>query len=191
MDSTQKQNPKLLAILEKTKKAIRSERIALDLTQKEFAAFLGIKYATYRLFEQEGKIALENFFIILLKLNKAIEYENFLDGFEYQSPKERARNDNPKKDDFKSLPIVTPSQKQIALDKNIFGEELFYSVENGHIYNVSQFIPIVLSDYNDKRIMLLLKYFGIDRLKPYILKEDNIELLQMFNRHIKYMSQRG
>jgi len=84
-------------------------------------------------------------------------------------------------------PIIPPSQKQIILDKNIFGEELFYSVQNGHEYNISNFITIILSNCDDKKMILLLKYFGIQRLKPYILKEKNLKLLKMFNRHIEFI----
>ncbi|MDD2358587.1 MAG: hypothetical protein PHX13_11825 [Thiovulaceae bacterium] len=84
-------------------------------------------------------------------------------------------------------PIVLPSQKQITLDKEIFGNELFYSVENGHIYEVSTFISIILGQYNDARLLLLLRYFGADRLKPYVLREKNIDLLKKFNKHVTYL----
>ena len=87
-------------------------------------------------------------------------------------------------------PIVLPSQKQITLDKQIFGNELFYSVENGHIYEVSTFISILLSHCSDERLMLLLRYFGVDRLKPYVLKEKNIDLLKKFNKHVTYLKKR-
>ena len=35
--------------------------------------------------------------------------------------------------------------------------------------------------------MLLIKYFGEDRLKPYILKKKDIKLLKSFNSHLKYI----
>ena len=177
-------------LLKQSNKAVRNERIALGLTQKEFANFVGLKYATYRYFEQEGKISLENFLSILNAINKSIEYKKFLDGFEYESARERAKPDINTPQDNMTKPIVPPSQKQITLDTQIFGNELFYSVENGHVYEVSTFITIMLGHYSDERLVLLLRYFGVYRLKPYILKEKNIDLLQKFNKHITYLKKR-
>ncbi len=178
---------KIQNLTDKSKKVIRNERLALGLTQKEFANFSGIKYATYKQFEQNGKISLENFFVILVHLNKDVEFNRFLDSFEFNTAKERVRSD--KAQEVKSVvaPIVSPSQKQITLDKEIFGSDLFYSVDNGHVYEVSTFISIMLKDCNDKRMMLLLKYFGEERLKPYILKEKNVKTLKMFNKHVAYL----
>lgn len=168
---------------------IRAERIALDLTQKEFAEFIEFKYTTYRNFEQEGKISLENFLKILDKLNKEKEFEQFLNTFEFENNKERVKSES-NKNGTVFEPIIQVSQKQITLDKNIFGNELFYSVENGHLYDVSVFISILLSQWNDKRLMLLLKYFGVKRLKSYILKEKNIELLKAFCKHENFLRKR-
>jgi transcriptional regulator with XRE-family HTH domain len=182
---------KIDELVKQSCRSVRNERIALGLTQKEFADFVGLKYATYRYFEQEGKISLENFLQILNALNKGIEYKRFLDGFEYQSSRERAKPEQNNSQNIVVKPIVLPSQKQITLDKEIFGNELFYSVENGHIYDVSTFISIILSNYNDKRIVMLLRYFGVDRLKPYILKEKNIDLLKKFNTHIDYLKKKA
>jgi transcriptional regulator with XRE-family HTH domain len=172
------------------KKTIRNERIALELTQKEFAQFIGLKYTTYRTFEQTGVISLENYLLILCNINKEIEFQNFLDSFEFDSQKQRAKKDTKIKQQNSFSPIISASQKQIILDKNIFGEELFYSVQNGHEYNISNFITIILSNCDDKKMILLIKYFGIDRLKPYILKQKNLKLLKMFNKHIEFI-QRG
>jgi transcriptional regulator with XRE-family HTH domain len=182
---------KIDELLQQTKKSVRNERIALGLTQKEFANFVGLKYATYRHFEQEGKISLENFLHILNALNKSVEYKKFLDGFEYESAKERAKPEQHSMKNSMMKPIVSPSQKQITLDKEIFGNELFYSVENGHVYEVSTLITIILGQYNDERIVLLLRYFGVDRLKPYVLKEKNFDLLQKFNKHVSYLKKRA
>ena len=78
-------------------------------------------------------------------------------------------------------------QKQIILDKELFGEELFYSVENGHVYEIPNFINIILSAWDEKRLMLLIKYFGIERIKPYIVKQKDIKILKSFNQHVKYL----
>lgn len=182
---------KIDELLQRTKKNVRNERIALGLTQKEFASFVGLKYATYRVFEQEGKISLENYLYILNALNKSIEYKKFLDGFEFENDKKRARTEQDKKQSIVLKPIVSPSQKQITLDKEIFGNELFYSVENGHVYEVSTFISIMLANYNDERLVLLLSYFGADRLKPHILKAKNKDLLQRFNKHVAYLKKKA
>jgi len=182
---------KMDELIRQSSRSVRNERIALSLTQKEFAEFVGLKYATYRYFEQEEKVSLENFLLILIALNKDTEYKRFLDGFEYQSARERA---TPEQNDPRNTiikPIVLPSQKQITLDKHIFGNELFYSVENGHIYEVSTFISIMLTNYNDERIVQLLRYFGVDRLKSYVLREKNIDLLKKFNQHVDYMKRRS
>lgn len=180
---------KLDKLIDLTKTQIRNERIALELSQKEFSDFVGLKFSSYRYFEQNGKISFENFLLILLKLNKDIEFENFLKGFEFTLEKERVGKLR-KSENISNKSIIPPSQKQIVLDKQIFGNDLFYSVENGHLYDVPTFISIVLSGWNDKRLMLLLKYFGIDRLKPYVLREKKIDLLKAFNKHVAFLEKR-
>lgn len=180
-------NLQLDKLKDMVKKRVRNERIALNLTQKEFAQFVGLKYATYRSFEQSGVISLENYLLILYKINKDIEFQNFLEGFEFESQKQRAKKETKSDRKNELEPIIPPSQKQIILDKNIFGEDLFYSVQNGHEYHISNFISIILSNCDDKKMILLIKYFGIKRLKPYILKEKNLKLLKMFNKHIQFI----
>lgn len=181
-----------LKILKLTSKKIRAERIALDLTQEEFSEFIGIKYATYKNYEQKGKISFENFIQILVKLKKDDQFLGFLDGFEFNEQKERTStkkiNDDNSKVNVYLTPIIKVEQKQIILDKEVFGEELFYSVDNGHVYEIPNFISIILSNWDEKRLMLLIKYFGIDRLKPYILKQKDIQLLKSFNQHVKYIT---
>ena len=77
---------KLIAL---SKVKIRAERIALDLTQEEFADFVDIKYATYKTFEQSGKISFENYLKILIKLNKDDQFLKFLNSFEFDEQKQR------------------------------------------------------------------------------------------------------
>jgi transcriptional regulator with XRE-family HTH domain len=127
-------NKNLEKLIDLSKVKIRAERIALDLTQEEFSEFVDIKYATYKSFEQNGKISFENYIKILIKLNKDDQFLKFLNSFEFDEQKQRASS---KKIDENSIinilikPIIEVSQKQIVLDKKIFGEELFYSVEDG------------------------------------------------------------
>lgn len=174
-------------ILISASKKVRAERIALELSQEEFANFVDIKYATYKTFEQKGKITFENYVKILIKINKEDQFNKFLDGFEFNEQKERAN----KKSDNTNVylnPIIEVNQKHIILDKKVFGEELFYSVEDGHRYEIQNFINIVLNKWDDKKLMLLFKYFGADRLKPYILEQRDIQLLKAFNQHVKHIA---
>lgn len=185
----------ILKISKLASKKIRAERIALDLTQEEFSNFIEIKYATYKNFEQKGKISFENFIQILIKLKKEELFLEFLDGFEFNEQKERTssnkntNNENTIKSSYLN-PIIQVEQKQIILDKELFGEELFYSVENGHVYEIPNFINIILSTWDEKRLMLLIKYFGIERIKPYIVKQKDIKLLKSFNQHVKYLTRK-
>ena len=43
---------KIEDLLENAKSSVSNERIALGLTQKEFADFIGLKYATYAKLEE-------------------------------------------------------------------------------------------------------------------------------------------
>lgn len=174
-------------ILKSASKKIRAERIALELSQEEFADFVNIKLSTYKTFEQKGKITFENYVRILIKINKIEQFKYFLDGFEFNEQKERAY----KKNDGNNIyikPIIDVSQKEIILDKKVFGPELFYSVEDGHKFEVPNFINIILNNWDEKRLMLLFKYFGQDRLKPYILERKDINLLKSFNKHLVYVA---
>lgn len=179
-------NSKIENILVSSIKKIRAERIALNLTQKEFARLADIKYATYRSFEQKGNISFENYIKILIKLNKIEQFDKFLDGFEFNEEKKRVCKNSINRNELFN-PLIKVGQKHISLDKNIFGTELFYSVGDGHIYEVPTFITIVLSKWTEKRVMLLVKYFGEERLKPYILKQKDAKLLKSFHRHIQYI----
>lgn len=174
-------------ILKSASKKIRAERIALELSQEEFADFVNIKLSTYKTFEQSGKITFENYVRILIKINKIEQFKIFLDGFEFNEQKERAY----KKNDSNNIyikPIIEASQKYIILDKKVFGPELFYSVEDGHKFEVPNFINIILDNWDERRLMLLFKYFGQDRLKPYILERKDINLLKSFNKHLVYVA---
>ena len=172
-------------ILIAASKKIRAERIALELSQEEFANFVGIKYATYKTFEQKGKITFENYVKILIKINKEEQFNKFLEGFEFNDQKERTNKKNEDRNIYIKS-IIEPSQKYIILDKKVFGEELFYSVEDGHRYEIPNFINIVLSKWNERRLMLLFKYFGAERLTPHIVENKDINLLKTFNKHKKH-----
>ena len=52
---------------------------------------------------------------------------------------------------------------------------------------MNNFINIILSAWDKKRLMLLIKYFGIERIKPYIVKQKDIKILKSFNQHVKYL----
>jgi hypothetical protein len=59
-------------------------------------------------------------------------------------------------------------------------------VEDGHRYEIPNFINIVLSKWNERRLMLLFKYFGAERLTPHIVENKDINLLKTFNKHKKH-----
>lgn len=174
-------------ILISASKKVRAERIALELSQEEFANFVDIKYATYKTFEQKGKITFENYVKILININKDEQFNKFLDGFEFNEQKERANKKNGNRNVYLN-PIIEVSQKHIILDKKVFGEELFYSVKDGHSYEIPNFINIVLNKWDERRLLLLFKYFGQDRLKPYILERKDIYLLKSFNKHVIHIA---
>lgn len=174
-------------ILKSASKKIRAERIALELNQEEFAEFVDIKLSTYKTFEQSGKITFENYIKILIKINKIEQFKYFLDGFEFNEHKERVIKNNENTNIY-LRPIIEASQKYIILDKNVFGAEFFYSVEDGHSFEIPNFINIILDNWNERSLMLLFKYFGQDRLKPYILEHKDIKLLKSFNKHITYIA---
>src|SRR5574344_2955747 len=92
-------NKNLEKLIHLSKVKIRAERIALDLTQEEFSEFVDIKYATYKSFEQNGKISFENYIKILIKLNKDDQFLKFLNSFEFDEQKQRTS----KKTDDKSF----------------------------------------------------------------------------------------
>lgn len=180
-------NTNVEKLLKSASKKIRAERIALGLTQEEFSDFVDIKYSTYKSFEQSNKISFENYIKVLIKINQEEQFLRFLDGFEFNEEKMRATNKELNTLNQYLQPIIKVEQKEIVLDKKIFGNELFYSVQDGHKYDIPNFINIVLNKWDDKRLMLLIKYFGEERLKPHIIKLKDIKLLKAFNLHIKYI----
>lgn len=67
----------------------------------------------------------------------------------------------------------------------------YFIVLKTDIYTKFQIsLNIVLSAWNEKKLMLLIKYFGIERLKPYIVKLKDIKLLKSFNQHVKYLARK-
>ncbi len=114
-------------ILMVASKKIRAERIALELSQEEFANFVDIKYATYKTFEQKGKITFENYVKILIKINKEEQFNKFLEGFEFNDQKERTNKKN-ENDNIYLKPIIEPSQKYIILDKKEMDIDMKYQI---------------------------------------------------------------
>lgn len=182
---------KIEKILFTSSKKVRAERIALGLTQEEFSDFVNIKYSTYKCYEQKGKISFENYIKILIRINKYEQFAQFLDNFEFNEQKERASSKNTDDNDEYLKPIISVSQKYIILDKEVFGSVIFYSVADGHRYEIPRFISIVLNKWNEQRLMLLIKYFGVERLRPYILNQKDTKLLKSFNKHINFIIKRN
>ena len=49
--------------------------------------------------------------------------------------------------------------------------------------SIQNVVNIVLNKWNEKRLMLLLKYFGPERLASHIIEQKDINLLKSFNKH--------
>ena len=73
---------------------------------EEFSEFVDIKYATYKSFEQNGKISFENYIKILIKLNKDDQFLKFLNSFEFDEQKQRASSKKIDENCKKIIPVI-------------------------------------------------------------------------------------
>ena len=64
---------------------VRERRLELDLTQEGMAARSGVKFATYRRFEQTGEISLKGLLQIGFALNILSEFDALFAQKQYQS----------------------------------------------------------------------------------------------------------
>lgn len=64
---------------------VKARRLELDLTQEGLAARAGLKFATYRRFEQTGEISLRGLLHIGFALNALSEFESLFAQKQYQS----------------------------------------------------------------------------------------------------------
>ena len=64
---------------------VKARRLELNLTQEGLATRAGIKFATYRRFEQTGEIALRGLIQIAFALNTLSEFDNLFAQKQYQS----------------------------------------------------------------------------------------------------------
>lgn len=64
---------------------VRERRLELDLTQEGMAARSGVKFATYRRFEQTGKISLKALLQIGFALNMLSDFDALFSHRQYQS----------------------------------------------------------------------------------------------------------
>lgn len=64
---------------------VKARRLELDLTQEGLAARAGIKFATYRRFEQKGEISLKGLLRIGFTLNALSEFDAIFAQRQYQS----------------------------------------------------------------------------------------------------------
>lgn len=64
---------------------VKSRRLELNLTQEGLAARAGLKFATYRRFEQTGEISLKGLLQIAFALNTLSEFETLFSQRQYQS----------------------------------------------------------------------------------------------------------
>ena len=64
---------------------VKARRLELNLTQEGLATRAGIKFATYRRFEQTGEISLRGLIQIAFALNTLSEFNNLFAQKQYQS----------------------------------------------------------------------------------------------------------
>ena len=64
---------------------VKARRLELNLTQEGLATRAGIKFATYRRFEQTGEISLRGLIQIAFALNTLSELDNLFAQKQYQS----------------------------------------------------------------------------------------------------------
>lgn len=64
---------------------VKARRLELNLTQEGLATRAGIKFATYRRFEQTGEISLRGLIQIAYALNTLSEIDNLFAQKQYQS----------------------------------------------------------------------------------------------------------
>lgn len=64
---------------------IKARRLELNLTQEGMAARAGLKFATYRRFEQTGEISLKGLLQIGFALNTLSEFDTLFAQKQYQS----------------------------------------------------------------------------------------------------------
>lgn len=64
---------------------VKVRRLELDLTQEGLATRAGVKFATYRRFEQTGEISLRGLLQIGFALNALTEFESLFAQKQYQS----------------------------------------------------------------------------------------------------------
>ncbi len=76
-------NPKEIALQIATR--VKSRRLELNLTQEGIATRAGIKFATYRRFEQTGEISLRGLLQIGFALNSLSEFDILFSQKQYQS----------------------------------------------------------------------------------------------------------
>ena len=165
-------------------KSIRNERLALGLSQSEFAKSVQLSLSTYSRLEQSGDMSMNNYLKLIVYLGYEENFLSFLKGLSIDSSRERV--DRKERQEL-LVPIIDISTKKIILDKNVFKGSAFYSVANGYEYDIPNFIDINLENPTDENISLLIRYFGIKRLKPYIDKKNIISLSKMFKKHISYL----
>lgn len=64
---------------------VKARRLELNLTQEELASRAGLKFATYRRFEQVGEISLRGLLQIAFALNALPDFEMLFAQKQYQS----------------------------------------------------------------------------------------------------------
>lgn len=64
---------------------VKKRRLELDLTQEGLSARAGLKFATYRRFEQTGEISLKGLLRVAFALNALSDFDSLFTQKQYQS----------------------------------------------------------------------------------------------------------
>lgn len=64
---------------------VKKRRLELDLTQEGLSARAGLKFATYRRFEQTGEISLKGLLQVAFALNALSDFDSLFTQKQYQS----------------------------------------------------------------------------------------------------------
>lgn len=78
-------------ILKELGRRVKFERVAQNITQRDFAALSGVSYATLRLIESSGRGSMGDYLLLLMALNRVSDLEQFLLSIQAISTSDRVR----------------------------------------------------------------------------------------------------
>ena len=85
---------------------VKARRLELNLTQEGIAARAGIKFATYRRFEQTGEISLKGLLQIGFALNALSDFDALFAQKQYQSLDDVLANEERRMNNIKQIKVI-------------------------------------------------------------------------------------